>query len=235
VDAAGDPTTPTFKWSRENGSVVFPIARAAGANSFVLETLGRDDRFSLTEGDFVEIQDDDSVLQNRAERLVQIQSIDRPSLTVRLSAAPSSNTGRQPDRHPVLRRWDHKAGDPTEGGLELGGDNAALIVEGSGWLDLENGVQIQFPSAVAGAPAAIYRTSDYWTIPARVATGDVEWPTESATDSQSGGNQATPTQTPVALPPEGVTHHYAPLAEVTIDATTVTITAARTREFSPLP
>ena len=45
-------------------------------------------------------------------------------------------------------------------------------------LDLENGVQIQFPGAVAGEVAAIYRTSDYWTIPARVATGDVEWPTE---------------------------------------------------------
>jgi hypothetical protein len=130
----------------------------------------------------------------------------------------------------VLRRWDQRAGDPTEGGLELGSDNAALIVEGDGWLDLENGVQIQFPGAVAGEVAAIYRTSDYWTIPARVATGDVEWPTESPVDAQG-----TPAPSAVALSPEGVTHHYAPLAEVTIDGTAVTITQALTRPFAPLP
>ncbi len=230
LDSAGHSTTPTFKWSRENGSVVFPIARASGANGFVLESLGRDDRFGLREGDWVEIQDDDSVLQNRADRLVQVQSIDRPSLTVRLAPAPSSNAGKDPARHPVLRRWDQRAGDPTEGGLELASDNAALIIEGDGWLDLENGVQIQFPSAVAGEGAANYRTSDYWTVPARVATGDVEWPTESPVDTQG-----TPTPSPVALPPAGVTHHYAPLAEVTITGTAVTITQPLTRLFSPLP
>ena len=229
-DGGGDATTPTFKWSRENGSVVFPIARASGANGFVLESLGRDDRFGLNEGDWVEIQDDDSVLQNRAERLAQVQSIDRPSLTVRLSPAPGSNTGKDPARHPVLRRWDQRAGDPAEGGLALGSDNAAVIVEGDGWLDLENGVQIQFPGASAGEAGAVYRTGDYWTIPARVATGDVEWPTESPGDAQGSS-----TPSPVALPPAGVTHHYAPLAEVTIDGTGVTITQPLTRQFSPLP
>jgi hypothetical protein len=236
LDAAGNAQTPTFKWSRENGSVVFPIARASGANSFVLETLGRDDRFGLAEGDWVEIQDDDSVLLNRAEKLLQIQSIDRPSLTVRLSAAPGSNTGRAPEKHPLLRRWDQKAGDPSEGGLELGPDGAALIVQsdaggdGDHWLELENGVEIQFQAPVAGEPDPIYRTSDYWLIPARVATGDVEWPTEAPIDSQT---DATPS--PVALPPAGVTHHYAPLAEVKVDATAVTITDAITRTFTPLP
>src|SRR5258707_5727923 len=61
----GAPTAvPTFKWSRENGSVVFPIESGGGTNSVVLETLGRDERFGLREGDWVEIQDDVSVLQN---------------------------------------------------------------------------------------------------------------------------------------------------------------------------
>jgi hypothetical protein len=228
LDAAGNPLTPTFKWSRENGSVVFPIVRSAGA-SVVLESLGRDDRFGLAEGDWVEVQDDESVLLNRAEKLLQVQSIDRPSMTVGLSGSIGSNTGKSADKHPLLRRWDQKAGDPTEGGLELGGDNAALIVEGNTWLELENGVQIQFQSPVAGEPDAVYRTGDYWSIPARVTTGDVEWPTESAVDSQND-----PVPSPVALPPEGVTHHYAPLADLTIDATALKVTTGRTRSFPPL-
>ena len=228
LDAAGNPLTPTFKWSRENGSVVFPISRSAGANGFVLESLGRDDRFGLSEGDWVEVQDDESVLLNRAEKLLQVQSIDRPGLTVRLSGSVGSNTGKAADKHPLLRRWDQKAGDPTVGGLDLGPDNAALISEGE-WLELESGVQIQFQSPAAGEPDAVYRTGDYWSIPARVTTGDVEWPTESAVDSQNN-----PVPSPVALPPEGVTHHYAPLADITIDATKLKVTTGRTRSFPPL-
>ena len=228
LDAAGNPLAPTFKWSRENGSVVFPIVRSGGAGAFVLEHLGRDDRFGLLEGDLVEIQDDASVLLNRAEPLLQVESIDRVSRTLRLSGGTGSNTGRTAGLHPLLRRWDQKAGVPAEGGLALGPDRAALIVEGDSWLELEHGVQIQFPAAGAGQPDAVYRTGDYWLIPARVTTGDVEWPTGSPIDAQD------PTPTPLAQPPAGVTHHYAPLADVKIDATSVTVTP-RTSEFAPLP
>ena len=49
-----------------------------------------------------------------------------------------------------------------------------------------------------------YRTGDYWLIPARAATGEIEWP---------GGTE------PKALPPRGVEHHYAPIGFITwIDA-----------------
>src|ERR1051326_2030209 len=195
--ASSGSAVPTFKWSRENGAVVFPIVRSAGDSAFVLESLGRDDRFGLAEGDWVEIQDDDSVLLNRADKLLEVQSIDRSTMTVTLSGASGSKTGATPAKHPLLRRWDQKFDDPTEGGLEKGADNAALIVEGDDWLDLENGVQIQFPAPTAGQPPAQYRTGDYWLIPARVATGDVEWPTVAVLDSTP--NQV---QSPVALPPE---------------------------------
>jgi hypothetical protein len=227
LDTAGNPLTPTFKWSRENGAPVFAIARAGGTGAFVLEHLGRDDRFGLLEGDWVEIQDDASVLLNRAEPLLQVESIDRVSRTVRLSGGTGSNTGRTAGLHPLLRRWEQKAGDPVEGGLELGPDHAALIVEGE-WLELEHGVQIQFAAPVAGQPDPVYRTGDYWEIPARVTLGDVIWPMGSPIDEQD------PTPVPLAQPPAGITHHYAPLADLTIDATTVTVTP-RTDEFSPLP
>jgi hypothetical protein len=45
-----------------------------------------------------------------------------------------------------------------------------------------------------------YRTGDYWLIPARTATGDVEWPGDVGD--------------PEAQPPHGIDQHYAPLAIV---------------------
>ena len=214
-DGSGAPP-PTFKWSRENGSVVLPIESGGGTNSVVLETLGRDERFGLREGDWVEIQDDSSVLQNRADPLLQVQTIDRGRRTVTLLGSPAPNVGNDPAKHPLLRRWDQKAGDPAEGGFTLSKDNAALIFDPKAtqdvWLDLEDGVQVQF---VAPAPPTTYRTGDYWLIPARVATGDVEWPTETIP------GPTTTTVQPVARAPDGVNHHYAPLAFISIDGTTV--------------
>ncbi len=217
VDGNGNTVNPTFKWSRENGSVVFPIVNigsGGGMTTVTLESLGRDDRFGLNEGDWVELQDDDYVLQNRAEALLQVQSIDSTSLTVTLTGALSSQVGQDQTKHPLLRRWDETAGDATEGGLQLGADNAVLLVEGTGnqnWLTLEDGIQIQFQPALAGTTNQ-YRTSDYWLIPARTATGDIEWPTVTSKDVQ--GNVVTD---PVPLPPDGVTHYYAPLAVIAVD------------------
>jgi hypothetical protein len=231
LDGNGNPIKPTFKFSRENGAVVFPIVSAAGANTFILENLGRDDRFALAEGDWIDIQDDDSVLLNRAGNLLQVQSIDRPTRKVVLAGTPSTKTGTLPAKHPLLRRWDQQFGDPSEGGLEQGSDNAALIVESSDtWLDLENGVQVQFEPAVAGETAPQYRTGDYWLIPARVATGDVEWPTQADTDSQGNAEQSA-----LALPPFGIAHHYAPLADISVAATGVTVTTPLTKTFPPFP
>ena len=212
----GKATAATFKWSRDNGSVVFPIVAGGGTTTLTLETLGRDDRLSLTEGDWVEVEDDDHVLQMRVGNLLRVQAIDRSTMTVTLSGSPDRNVGSEPAKHPLLRRWDHKEGDPAEGGLQLGNDGAALIIEGADgeWLSLEDGVQIQFQP---GLPAHRYRTGDYWLIPARMATADVEWPTEPAKDTS--GNPVT---VPIALPPAGVQHHYAPLALVTVDNGTIT-------------
>ena len=53
----------------------------------------------------------------------------------------------------------------------------------------------------------MYRTGDFWLIPARTATGDVLWPRES----NAGGGSV-----PAALAPGGVDHRYAPLAYVVV-------------------
>ncbi len=236
TDAA---TSATFKWSRENGSVIYPVASGGGTAAVVLESLGRDDRFGLVEGSLVEVQDDRSVLLNLPGRLLPVHAIDRTTMKVTLDGTPDSTIGRDATLHPLLRRWDQAAGDPEEGGLTLANDNAALIQEGV-WLSLEDGVQVRFePSdigaSVNGQPASAndYVTGDYWLIPARTATGDVEWP--NVTDAQ--GNPETDAQgniLPVALPPHGVRHYYAPLAVVSVNAAGVTLVSDCRSSFEPM-
>jgi hypothetical protein len=239
---AGDDlaNSATFKWSRENGSVIFPIASGGGTANVVLESLGRDDRFGLVEGSLVDVQDDRSVLLNMAGRLLPVQAIDRTTMTVTLGGTPDSTLGRDATLHPLLRRWDQSAGDPDEGGLTLANDNAALVQEGV-WLALEDGVQIRFQPADPVAPAPgqtnnpvnSYITGDYWLIPARTATGDVEWP--KVTNAQ--GTPETDAQgniMPLALPPNGVRHYYAPLAVIAVGDAGVTVVSDCRSSFEPL-
>jgi len=206
----------TFKWSRENGSVTYPIVGSIGSGSGVttitLASLGRDDRYGLNEGDWVEIQDDDYMLMFRAGNLLKVQSIDRSNMQVTLAGTADPVVGTDPTKHPLLRRWEQKQGDPAEGGLTLAPNGTALIEEHNDtmWLTLEDGVQIQFQPADAPRTNQ-YHTGDYWLIPARTATGNVEWPSETVTDAQ--GNTTT---TPLAQPPLGIRHHYAPLGVVTV-------------------
>src|SRR5581483_11188139 len=107
---------PTFKFSRENGSVVFPIASFADP-IVTLDALNRDSRSGLQPGDWVEVADDDYVLNNKAEPLRQVVKVDSGKLQVTLKGDATYATGQDPDKHPLLRRWDHKQGDPKRGGL----------------------------------------------------------------------------------------------------------------------
>ncbi len=228
-----DTPPPTFKWSRDNGTAVFPIVTLAagtapGTTVVTVANLGRDDRYGLAIGDYVEVLDDTYSLNSNPNNpdnpgyptspgipgsLMQVQAIDAANRLVTLSG-----NGAKVDlkRHPLLRRWDHKGGDPTQGGLTLGSDNAVLIQpdpkQAPTWIDLEDGVQVLFDQLLLDQGSlATYRTGDYWLIPARVATGNVIWPQETGQDSQ--GNSVT---NPVAKPPDGITHHYAPLAIVNV-------------------
>ena len=186
----------TFKWSRDNGSVVFPIREINGAEVTVT-TLGRDTRLGLAVGDWVEIVDDRYALRSEPEPLQRVKRIDPLDLLVELETTPSAVTGRDPSLHPFLRRWDQREPEPGSSGPALGADNALKIIEADAtdqFIDLEDGVQIQFQAG------GTYLRDDYWLIPARTATGDVEWP-------QTAGK-------PAERPPDGVAEHIAPLALV---------------------
>ncbi|MEU1673742.1 DUF6519 domain-containing protein [Streptomyces roseifaciens] len=218
IHQGGDAGKATFKWSRENASVVLPIRSAAGA-TLELESLGRDGRLGVEAGDIVEIVDDATVcraatddIRKMSTSLYRVLEADHTARQVVLHDDPSQDhhqpgLGADPALHPVLRRWDHrpepakpkKAQEKAEDQPHLG--RHTLLVEQGRWIDLEDGVQIHFGTDKEGERKQQYRTGDYWLIPARVVTGEVEWPK----DAQGEWRQKEPA---------GVDYHYAPLAVV---------------------
>lgn len=214
-------TSATFTWSRENGSVVFPITGPVSGGSTITVTvndLGRDDsRFALQTDDWVEIVDVEEVLEIEPGPLLQVSSIDYGAMQVTLKAYNNTpvtfdNDDAGQTRSRVLRRWDYQRGDPSQkGAIELARDGAAKLVENT-WITLEDGIQILFHSdfdadsdADDKAGPVQYHTGDYWQIPARTASGDIDWPHSKHAHE--------------ALPSHGVRHHFAPLAFVTLDKT----------------
>ncbi len=199
----GSSEGATFKWSRENSSVVFVISNTGTIQGdtvkLTLENLGRDgSHLTLEKDDWVEIiVYDDQLRPYIPGPLVQIAEVDRTNTTVTLSKVPNINLGKLA----LLRRWDQSEGEEEEP-LELV-EGAVKVIENT-FITLEDGIQIQFQPGDPGNPSARYRSGDYWLIPARVAIGDIEWPGEKE------GN-------PKPLPPHGIVNHYAPLAIIAVD------------------
>jgi len=83
--------------------------------------------------------------------------------------------------NPRVRRWESWAQMAT-----------ALPNTAAGWVELEDGIEVKF------TPGR-YRIGDYWTVPARTATADIEWPQDAA-------------DKPRFIPPQGALRAFARLA-----------------------
>src|SRR5512146_22872 len=185
----------TFKWSRDNGTVVTLIESLSGSQITVRD-IGPDDVLSFANGQFVEVIDDALELNGQPGKLIQITDVNTATREITLAFAPALSFDAT--RHPKLRRWDG-AGD-----LKLDGT----------WQALEGGVEVQFANGT-------YSTGDYWLIPARTATGDIEWPHDA-------------TNAPIAQPRRGIMHHYCRLALTSIASEQLTVTADCRKPFPPL-
>ncbi|MEO8662549.1 MAG: DUF6519 domain-containing protein [Bryobacteraceae bacterium] len=204
VHHGGNAAQATFKWSRENGSVAASWLGSEGQNLIV--STGR----GFVAGCWVEITTEADDLLGQPGVLVQLTKVEGAALSVDPAAVLPSWSETLVD--PKVRRWDQKQiGDIL---LSAG---AVPVTESSptdpAWIDLEDGIQIQFQAA------GQYVIGDYWLIPARVATGDIEWP------KQNGVSQFEPA--------EGIEHHYAPLGFVKWDGKNLRLKSCRC-EFDPL-
>jgi hypothetical protein len=183
----GAPSTPTkpatlprFKWSQDNGSIVYPIRKSAGA-TLQLGSLGRDARTQICVNDWVEVVDDDVVFGSEVHPLLQVIEVHPADMTVTLNKAADGQIGTDLKKHPILRRWASDLVSITE--------NQSI--------ELADGVEVTFTHV--NPPRAGFRPGDYWLIPTRTANGELAWPRDE---------QGKPRD----MPPNGIDHHYAPLA-----------------------
>ena len=126
-----DATHTTCKWSRENGSVVYPVEKITPVNgsSTLYEIQLKDlnpDKLALEIGDWVELADDDVILNGKPSTLFQVASLQPDVGKVRLASTKSYTPDPDPAaKHTLLRRWEQRERDGQtmlEGALVLPGD-----------------------------------------------------------------------------------------------------------------
>jgi hypothetical protein len=171
---------PSFKWSRDNASMVARLENIAG-DVLTVSDAGKDAVLGFALGQWVELSDEARTLRGQPGVLVELETVQGTALTVRAWPSNTPLTMADFGAQPTVRRWDSPG--------------AVALTTGS-FLDLEDGVQVEF---TAGA----YRSGDYWLIPARSLSGDVEWPRDATG--------------PLFEPRHGTAHHYCTLALLQFD------------------
>ena len=151
IHTPGDLNTATFKWSRDNGSVVYAIEKfeTGAPNQIKVKQFGKDKFLSLKIGDWVEILGDETELKGEPGTLAQIDDIKESQKIIILNTDVSAHSH---ESHPKIRRWDQPS-------------DAILVTPDS--IILEKGIEVQFSGSA-------FKTGDYWVFAARTATANVE-------------------------------------------------------------
>jgi hypothetical protein len=201
VHSGGSRATATFKWSRENASVETGIK--VDGNTIIADDIGKDSVLGFAGGQWAEIVDSVSSLNLAPHDLVQLDEIRPATRQITTKQAISGFAGHDGLR---LRRWEQ--GGPTTG--------VTGVPMPLGWLDLEQGVQVLFSGGT-------YQSGDYWLVPARTGTGEIEWPPFKI-----------PNTNPVPQAPVGIRRHYCRLAVLRSVAGNITIIDDCREKFPPL-
>jgi hypothetical protein len=208
VNGAGAATL--LKWSRDNGAIVtrWLDQQASKPEELIVASVGRDEVLRFAPGQYVELSDDQRELRGEAGILVRLanaegqvltlDTADPNAATVAIADFPDPLGGARNNRK--ARRWDGVVANPAA----------------NTWIELEDGVQIRLGPGT-------YHVGDYWLIPARTATGDVEWPRTNATPPA-----------PIAQARAGVEHHYCKLAILEHSAAGFTVVQDCRNLFPPL-
>jgi hypothetical protein len=210
VHAGSATSAPSLKWSRDNGIVVTAIEELNGALVTVRD-LGRDSALGFESGQWVELFDRGHELRGEPGALAEVLDINVSRRQITLRAA----TGFVLDKTlaPRLRRWDQRGPGLVGGAVPVT----------PGWIALEDGIEVQL-----GATGS-HRTGDYWLIPARTATGSIEWPPFEAGEAPLPAGPS-----PKALPPFGIRHHYCRLALIQRQGTALRLLDDCRKIFAPL-
>jgi len=223
----GSTQTATFKWSRDNASVVTAVTAITQAGTVLtVQSTGKDGVLRFSPDDWVEITDDWLELNGLPGELHQVSGVDDVAKTITFSSAVSATgfpvdaTGlTDPSRHTRLTRWDQGGtvfqsdGVTVWTNLDLPGSTGDILVPPAGTaLILENGVTISFDLKLNARP---FKTGDSWAFAARAADGTVEYLEET--------------------PPRGIHHHYARLAVMSMSSAALSGTGTLTLHDNSQP
>jgi uncharacterized protein DUF6519/type VI secretion system (T6SS) baseplate-like injector VgrG len=205
-ELGGSRSAPTFKWSRDNGSIVAAI-QSIGNGKIKLATECRDTALELGPGQWIEITDDRHDLLAFPGTLARIRKVEDLLLTVDTGNVipPGALSDVDLALHAKVRRWDSPG--LTDVSVPAGNNH---------FLPLEDGVEVKFENGT-------YRTGDYWMIPARTVTGKVEWPQDTALPPK-----------PVLRLPHGIVHHFCRLAIIEVSGGNLAVMKDCRPQFPPL-
>jgi hypothetical protein len=202
--------TATFKWSRDNGSVMTGVTSIANvqnsegnpASQLTVQSLGRDQVLGFAPGNWIEILDDNLEFAGTPGELHQIDTVDYTAKTLTLATplGPHFTPGAtDPKVHTRIQRWDQSGivyeqdGKTVWWDLDTQGGEIPVPPSGTTLL-LENGIVVTFDLDPA-TPAGSFVTGDFWTFAARTADGSIEILQKAR--------------------PRGIHHHYTKLSIVT--------------------
>jgi hypothetical protein len=201
IHEGGAPGTATFKWSRENASVVLPVVEMVSPTVLRLASVGKDDVLRISTDDWVEVLDDNAELDGELGAMRKVTVDDAERTITFTGALPASLQPADADAaaagHLRVVRWDasgvvHDGTGAEIGDVDSGGGLITVPASETTQVVLEHGVVVSFSLAEDGGR---FRRGDHWIFAARTANADIEHLEEA--------------------PPDGVHHHYARLGILT--------------------
>ncbi|MBD2080942.1 DUF6519 domain-containing protein [Leptolyngbya sp. FACHB-17] len=182
-----DPSSQkaTFKWSRNNGSIVSLIEDNDRFEKgiIVIRKSAQDAWAAAKSGQWIEILNEERELKGQPGQLARLNRVSGNKIEFDVA----SLVGDAIPNSTKVRLWDHMTKDAT-------------ILTRSEWAELEAGIKVKF------YPDSNYKTGDYWVIPARAATNDIEWANDQTEDLNK--------RQPLPQAALGIEHDYALLAVV---------------------
>lgn len=225
-DANGAPVLaadlpPTFKWSRDNGSVLYAIKTldVNASGNLTLVTKWTDSCRQFKQGNWIELLRDDR--ESGVLVLVAWVKDDDEVISVGFTLPDDLSVAGKQELNDLVsyqgvrlaRRWDHRARRdyPLSEGAIIIKQLTAVEPWTSIEIPLEDGLRVQLRVRPdSNAPITELRAGDYWLVPARSNTGTILWPPENSSQGFAPARYAE--------------HHYAPIAVVDPPAPAVPVT-----------
>jgi hypothetical protein len=135
IHHGGPASDATFKWSRDNGSMV---SRVTLSGTELTAEYPR----GFAAGQWVELTNDGQELRGHAGVLAKLIKVEGDRLTLESAVNAPDDVPSSEPWPTKARRWDQR-----KVGAAALKDGAVLVsesIEESGWIDVEDGIQIQF-------------------------------------------------------------------------------------------